>query len=97
MGLRATRARVEVFMYRRVISVLIFATTAAALLIRFPGPAFSTVSNIKPKFSPTFADTMPMVFDDAQTIELRIQAKSAMDALLDKHSQSIVTDNKSAP
>jgi hypothetical protein len=84
-------------MYRRVISVLIFATTAAALLIRFPGPAFSNVSNIKPKFSPTFADTMPMVFDDAQTIELRIQAKSAMDALLDKHSQSIVTDNKSAP
>ena len=83
-------------MYRRVISVVIF-TTAAALLIQFPGPAFSNVSNIKPKFSSTFADTMPMVFDDAQTIELRIQAKSAMDALLDEHSQSADTDNKFVP
>ncbi len=83
-------------MFQRTIVVLIFAAAAAALLIMFPGPLFNDISNTRPNFSPTFSDTMPMDADDPQTIELRIQAKSAMNALVGKHSlREIRKENES--
>jgi hypothetical protein len=74
-------------MYRRTIVVLIFAAAVAALLMTFPGPFFDDFSNTRPNFSPTFSEAMPMDADDARTIELRIEAKSAMNAIVGKHSQ----------
>jgi hypothetical protein len=78
-------------MYQRTIVALIFAAAVAALLMTFPGPLFDDISNTRPKFSPTFSDTMPMDADDARTIELRIEAKSAMNAIVSKHSQREMT------
>lgn len=68
-------------MHRRATIVLIFAATAALLLLRFPGPAFRGNTKSAHDVTPIWSENMPMDSDDAETLELRRQAKSALAAL----------------
>jgi hypothetical protein len=74
-------------MYRRAIVVVFFAAAAVALLMKFPGPLFGGVPQPEPTFSNTFSDNFPMDFDDPKTVELRAEAKSAMNDLIAMSSQ----------
>ena len=69
-------------MYRRAIVVVSFAAAIAALIVIYPGPLFTGASHSELNLSEAFNATMPMDFDDPQTIELHAKAKSALNELL---------------
>jgi hypothetical protein len=65
-------------MHCRAILVLIFATVAGALLLKFPGPVFRNDAKIAHEFAPVFTKDLPMDADDAETLDLRRRAGAAL-------------------
>jgi hypothetical protein len=75
-------------MFLRATIVVAFAAIVAAMMIFSPGPLFNNHSDSVPDFSNASADTMPMDFDDARTVELRREATSAMTQLINDAQKS---------
>jgi hypothetical protein len=68
-------------MYHRATIVLIFAATVGLLLLRFPGPTFRGDAKDAHDFTYQSSENMPMDADNAEILDLRRQAKSALVAL----------------
>jgi hypothetical protein len=68
-------------MHRRATIVLIFVAAVGLLLLRFPGPTFRGDTKGAYDFTPLSSENMPMDSDDAQILDLRRQARSALAAL----------------
>jgi hypothetical protein len=68
--------------------VPIFAASVAALLLMLPEPEF-TGATLSSRAS---TSDVPMDFDDPQTVELRIQAQSAMNTLSERSQKKIAQE-----
>jgi hypothetical protein len=73
-------------MWQRAIIVLIFLSAGAILLMLSSNLAVKDTSKTEPDFSPV-VDTTPTEAEDAQRLQLQIEATSAMRALAAKHLQ----------
>ena len=74
-------------MWQRAIIVMIFLLVAATLLRLSSNSVTDHASMTKLDFAPVVIDTMPTEEQDAQMLQLRIQATSAMRALAAKSAR----------
>jgi hypothetical protein len=80
-------------MWQRAIIVLIFLSAGAVLLMLSSNSAVKDTSKTEPDFSPV-VDTTPTEAEDAQRLQLQIEATSAMRALTAKHLQREIPATK---
>jgi len=80
-------SRSVTWMYGRAIVVLICGAAVAALPLMFP--AFTGAPHTELTLSRASTSDVPMDSDDPQTLELRMQAQSAMNTLLGRSQKKI--------
>jgi hypothetical protein len=81
-------------MWQRVLVAVICLSAVAILLMMSSNSRVEKTSKASSAFLPVVVDTMPTEAEDAQILQLHMEARNAMRTLMAKHTNSTISAKK---